>query len=368
MTVDDIRLIVRLVRGDQPRIARCLDDRPGALDHLAEAAWTEGLAVVLLRALRSLPPGAGVSGSRLEALESRRRTQERRASAILGALDRLAAAFVAARQPFLLLKGPYLAARYYGDVRGREFVDLDLLVPARDRARASRLLESAGYARRSHVIGGEALTATFVHGFDFADGDTSIDLHWRLLRHPSVRVDERLLWSEQEAYTLGGRQFGVLSASHEVVFHALSLLRDIERGRPKPKNIVDIIQVTADCDASLDWDALFERGRDDGTFGPLVNVLALCLGIAGAHDLAPRLTRALESRASRLVHARPSARPGHFTPEWLCAGNRRWAARAYDTTPVAWFLWWAGSLPFRVAVHRHHGTARTNQPRRNPPR
>jgi hypothetical protein len=358
MTVDDIRFIVRLIRGDRARAARCLDERPDALDRLAGAAETEGLALVLLRALPSLPPGVRISAPRREALELRRRIQDARASSLLAALDRLAGTFAGAGQPFLLLKGPYLGARYYGDPRGREFVDLDLLVPAGDRARASRLLESAGYARRSHVIGGEALTSLFVHGFDFAGGGASIDLHWRLLRHPSVRVDEHRLWSEQESYTLDERPFGVLSASHEVVFHALSLLRDIERGRPKPKNIVDIIQVVADCDATLDWDALFERGRGDGTIGPLVNVLSLCLGIAGAHDLAPRLTRTLERAAPRLVKGRSSTLPGHFAPEWMHAGNRWWAARAYDTTPAAWLLWWAVSLPFRVAVHRHQAAPR----------
>jgi hypothetical protein len=368
MTADDIRFIVRLIRGDQARIARDLAARPGVLDRLAEAAETEGLAVVLLRALPSLPSSARVSAPRLDALESRRLIQDARAAAILDALGHLASTFAGAGQPFLLLKGPYLAARYYGDSRGREFVDLDLLVPSKDRARACRLLESDGYARRSRVIGGEALTGFFVHGFDFARGRASIDLHWHLIRHPSVRVDERLLWSAHDTYTLDGRPFGVLSAGHEVVFHALSLLRDIERGRPKTKNVVDIIQVAAACDADLDWDALFERGREDGTLGPLVNVLSMCLDIADAHDLAPRLAHALERRASRLVSARPSVQPGHFAPEWMHLGNRWWAARAYDTPPAVWLMWWAASLPFRVAVHRHHGAARTNQPHRNPPR
>ena len=322
----------------------------------------DGLAVVLVRSLPSLPPGVEITARRLDALESRRQLQDGRSSAILDALAGVAGTFSAASQPFLLLKGPYLAARYYGDLGGREFVDLDLLVPGADRARAWRLLETAGYRRRSRVLGGERLTSLFVHGFDFATGNASVDLHWCLMRHPSVRVDERRLWSEQVRYTVGGTPIGVLSTGHEIVFQALSLLRDIERGRPKGKNVVDLIQVVAASDDAMDWEALVERGRTDGTLGPLVNVLSLCLGAADAGDLAPRLDRTLGRRASRLVSARPADQPGRFEPAWMDAGNRWWAARAYDTTPLAWLLWWGASLPFRMAAHRHHAPARTRRP------
>ena len=362
MTINDLRLIVRLVRGDRAGATPYLEGRQGALDRLADAALLEGLAVVLIRALPSLPPGVEIPDRRRDALESRRRLQAGRSTAILDALASLAATFSAASQPFLLLKGPYLAARYYGDPDGREFVDLDLLVPGADRARAWRLLESAGYRRRSRVLGGERLTSLFVHGFDFANGNASVDLHWQLMRHPSVRMDERRLWSEHDQYPVGGTPFGVLSTGHEVVFQALSLLRDIERGRPKSKNVVDLVQVVAASDDTMDWEALFERGRADGTLGPMVNVLSLCLGAADAGDLAPRLSRTLGRRASRLVSARPTDQPGRFEPAWMDAGNRWWAARAYDTTPLAWLLWWGASLPFRMAVHRHHAPARTRRP------
>ena len=261
MTINDLRLIVRLVRGDRAGATRYLEGRQGALDRLADAALLEGLAVGLIRALPSLPPGVEIPDRRRDALESRRRLQAGRSTAILDALASLAAIFSAASQPFLLLKGPYLAARYYGDPDGREFVDLDLLVPGADRARAWRLLETAGYRRRSRVLGGERMTSFFVHGFDFANGNASVDLHWHLMRHPSVRVDERRLWSEHDQYTVGGTPFGVLSTGHEVVFQALSLLRDIERGRPKSKNVVDLVQVVAASDDTMDWEALFERGR-----------------------------------------------------------------------------------------------------------
>ncbi len=367
MTIDEIRLVVRLARKDLPGVARCLAAGRCTPDRLADAALAEGLAVLLLRALPSLPPGFEVPSVQRDALESRNRLQALRSARLAEALGRLADRFDAAGQAFLLLKGPYVATRFYGDPRGREYIDLDLLVPTASRARACRLVEAAGYLRQSRLIGGERLTSLFVHGFDFAAHDANIDLHWCLSRHPSVHVDEGALFPARETYPVGGRRFGVLSAEIEVVFHALSLLRDIERGRPKAKNIIDLVQILASSDARVDWNTLLGRGHGDGTWGPLVNVLTLCLDLADARDLAPRLSAALARHAYRLVPARPTAVPGHFAPTHLGIGNRWWAARTYDTSLSAWLLWWATSLPFRAAVH-HRGLRRPPPVRRAGPR
>jgi hypothetical protein len=323
-----------------------------SLARLAEAALADGLAVVLLRALANLPRGVELSAGHLEALRAKQRRQEARSAVLLEALARVGERFTAAGQAFLLLKGPYLAARFYGDIEGREFVDLDLLVPAKDRRRASRLIESAGYRRRSRVVGGEALTSAFVHGFDYASGEASLDLHWRLSRHPSLRIDEARLWNSRHAFAVSGRTYGVLSDEHELVFESLSLLRDIERGRPKAKNVIDLVQVAAATDSELDWDGVLARARGEGTYGPLVNVLSLCLDAADAHDIAPRLSNALGRHAARRVAGSPSGTPFNFRPVACGLANKWWSARAHDTTPVAWLMWWAASLPFRLAVHR----------------
>ena len=355
-TIEDIRLFVRLARRDAAGTERCLRARSASLADFVESATAQGLSVVLLRALADSPLHAALSHAQVAALEERRRRQATRLQILLGALAELAERFASAGQPFLLLKGPYLAARFYGDMRGREFVDLDLLVPRADRERAFHLLAAAGYSRRSRALFGVGLTSFFVHGFDFVAGDANVDLHWCLSRHPSLHLDEAKIWARQGSYTVDGRSYAVLSPADEVVFAVLSLLRDLERGRPKIKNVVDLVQIVAAIDAEIDWEALFENGRGDGTFGPLVNVLALCLEVADAHDLAPRLDAALARHAGRQVPARRAAWPLQFRPARFGLGNKLWAARAYDATPAAWLLWWAASLPFRIAVHRWRRT------------
>jgi hypothetical protein len=352
VAAEDIRLLTRLAQGDFAGAERCLRSRSGSLDELAETATAHGLSVMLLRALEGSPLRAALSRSRIEALEDRRRRQETRSQIILEALASLADRFASADQPFVLLKGPYLAARLYGDVRGREFVDLDLLVPRGDRTRAFRLLAEAGYYRRSRSLFGAGLTSFFVHGFDFAAGNAYVDLHWCLSRHPSLHLDEPKVWGQRRPYPVNGRSYPVLSDEHEVVFAVLSLLRDLERGRPKIKNVVDLIQIVTATDAEIDWEALLQSGRNDGTFGPLVNVLGLCLDVADAHDLAPCLSATLARHADRRVWARCTDSPLQFRPARFGLGNKLWSARVHDATPAAWFLWWATSLPFRVAVHR----------------
>jgi hypothetical protein len=307
---------------------------------------------VLLRALERSPFVAGLASARRDVLEQRRHRQGERLRALREALDNLAQRFAIAGQPFLLLKGLYLAARFYGDVAGREFVDIDLLVPRRQRAAACARLIEAGYQRKSRTLISEGLSAFFVHGFDFVAGPVNLDLHWALSRQGSLRLDEEAIWARRGSYILDGRSYDVLGDKDEIVFATLGLMRDVERGRPKLKNILDLVQIVAASDGHLDWDGLFAAGRRDGTYGPLVNVLGLCLDFADAHDLAPRLSAALTSHSGRRVPLWSAGPLFCFSPVRLGLGNKLWAARSYDGTLASWLLWWSASLPFRVAVHR----------------
>jgi hypothetical protein len=353
MTREDLRLILRLARGDAPAVARLAAARTAPLDDLADHALAEGLAGILLAGLSTPPPGAPliVSRSRLEALRARADRQAARTTRHLEALARISDVFEAADLPVALLKGPYLAARFYGDPAARESVDLDLLVRQADRARAAERLASIGYARRSRVVGSEALTARFVHAFDYASPTTYLDLHWCLSRHPPVHVDEARLWASCGPWDVGGRVCTVLGIEHDVVLASLAFLRDVERGRPKAKSVIDLVQIVAAADAQLDWNAVFSRARMECTHGPLVHVLSFCLDVAGARDLAPRLDAALAGQVAPRAEV-PTSVPFVLPPAVGHLGHKRWAAHAYGAGWIRWLLWWGLSLPFRLAVHR----------------
>lgn len=346
-----IRLLVRFLRQDAAGIRRCLKGRREVLDELAAVALDGGLSVALLRALASSGLTQQLSEERQVALAHRRDRQATRYAVLEKGLTRVASMFESAEVPFMLLKGPYLAARFYGDPQGREFVDVDLLVHRAHRRRAFCILEDAGFARRSRVLGSEALTTFFVHGFDFVADGVNLDLHWSLSRHPSFRVDETRIWERKRVFVLGNRSYAVLSDEDEVTLGVLALLRDIARGRPKIKSVADLIQVVATIDPTMAWDALFASSRGNGTYGPLVNVLSLCLDVADAHDLAPRVAATLARHTGRRVRSVPAGGSLCVPRAWTGLANTLWAARSHDAALGTWFVWWAVSLPFRRAVH-----------------
>ena len=351
-SAEDIRLFVRLIRRDHQEAERCLAVRRAPIDLLVDTAAAHGLSVALGNALDGSPLRASFSAPRLEALGRRCERQLERSRRLLAALPGLAGRLAEASQPFLLLKGPYLASRYFGDPLAREYVDIDIVVRRRDRERAFELLAGMGYELRSGVLLNTRLTCFFVHGFDFAGPAGKVDLHWCLARQASLRIDEDRVWRSRQAWTIESRPYDVLSDEDEIAFAALSLVRDLERGRPKAKNIVDLVQIAAALADRLDWDALFERSRAEGCHGLLVNVLALGLEVAAAEDLCPRLVEVLARNADRRVPV-PAGEPSlRFAPMRLALGNKLWAARAHDAPVAAWFLWWAASLPFRLASFR----------------
>jgi len=350
-SAEDIALLLCLLRRDHDGTTRCVRARHTPLDGFVDFVVSHHVSILVLNALDDSPLRPSLAAQQIDMLEQRRRHQLTRAQQLLEALEHLTDRFETAGLRCMLLKGPYLATRFYGDVHAREFYDLDLLVPWRERGRAFQLLGEAGYARKSRVLLDARLTGFFVHGFDFTDGRALVDLHWCLSRQPSVHVDDATLWKQTQTFRLSGRAYAVLSDEHEIVFAVLSLLRDLERGRPKVKNLIDLFQILEGLDARLDWNAFFTARRTEGTLGPVVNILSLCLDIANAGDVLPELRRAIAPHIGRRVPVRFGSSPLVVHPIQFGLGNKLWCARMYDSSLATWAWWWGLSLPFRIAVH-----------------
>jgi hypothetical protein len=346
------RLLVRLAFGDAAGVEACLGADGEVLARLAREAVPAGLAAVVWSSRCVLPEGTTIVPEALTALEGRVRWQRDRTALLLETLAELQSLFREAGVPLMLLKGPGLAQRYYGDVCHRGYGDLDVLVPLRSRRSALGLIEAAGFRRLSKLPGGPALNAYFVHGFDYVREKADLDVHWRLSRHPSLRVDESRLWAERGCWQHGGLSIDVLSELDDIVLGAIALVRDAERGGAKAKNVLDLLKVMAAADALTDWDMFLDRCTREGTHGPVVNVAAVCLEMAGTPVVAPRLAETLARHRWRIVRARAAGEPLAFLPATLGVGNRWWAARVYDGTPLTSLWWWACSLPFRMAVHQ----------------
>jgi hypothetical protein len=95
----------------------------------------------------------------------------------------------------ILLKGPALAERLYGDKESRTYVDTDLLVAIEDLSSAGATLRSLGYGLvASHEVGGVSVG----HAQTWSCGRHVVDLHVRL---PGTTTSGAELWPVLSART-----------------------------------------------------------------------------------------------------------------------------------------------------------------------
>jgi hypothetical protein len=122
--------------------------------------------------------------------------------------------------PVILLKGPLLAVSVFGDLCGRQFGDLDLLLRPANLPKARRLLQSRGY--RPEIAMEAATEAAYIrseHAFQYLRDEDNlvVELHWRLEDHYlKFPFDMERLWSSASSEQLFGNP--VASLSSEILF------------------------------------------------------------------------------------------------------------------------------------------------------
>lgn len=265
------------------------------------------------------------------------------AGACRAALADLLPRFDAAGIPVALLKGPALAARYYGGPTHRSYGDLDLLVPEADRARADAVLRVAGYHRVSRALLGERLTARFVHGFDYRGGPIGVDLHWCLSRMPGYRLDMGALWAGMTPFAADHVPCLVMAPEDEMHFLLLSAFADLQRGALRLQSLVDLCMVLR-LQPAVDWAAFLAARRVERTDAVCRATLALFLGLLDLDGAFPALAAVLggDMPTHAAVTAIQSTRGA--------LGAKAWSARALPVSSVRYLAWWSVSLPFRVAA------------------
>src|SRR5262249_27693910 len=140
-----------------------------------------------------------------------------------GELLRLQNLFEKNAIPIAAFKGPILAQSVYGDIRFREFSDLDLLVHESDLHRAEEILIASGY--EPDFPDREYRTAFLSYQGQYAyrkiSAGISVDLHWRL-SNKGVPFPLQLaeIWPRLEQVTIGSRTVLTLSRDDLVLFLA----------------------------------------------------------------------------------------------------------------------------------------------------
>jgi hypothetical protein len=172
----------------------------------------------LTRAGVALPPGFA------DRLSERSRTAARQALSMARESLRLQRELEAAGIPSLVIKGVAMGMLAYGDVAAKEAWDLDLLVSAKNVARARDVLLGAGYALRLPADPGgdlerwveQSYEATFVRQRD----GLVVELHWKLLDDPTLMADVGVAGPAQEVILPVGK---VRTLANEPLFAYLCL-------------------------------------------------------------------------------------------------------------------------------------------------
>jgi Uncharacterised nucleotidyltransferase len=124
--------------------------------------------------------------------------------------------------PMLSFKGAVLAQAAYGNVGLRQFVDIDILVPEADVARASELLVSQGYQPQFNLTAKQQFLHAKIHSeqwFWHEEKQVCIDLHWSVLRkHYTFTPTEKILWAKLDRVNFAEQSVATLSPEHLLLF------------------------------------------------------------------------------------------------------------------------------------------------------
>ena len=205
----------------------------------------------------------------------------------------------------LLLKGPHLAERFYGDLAQRTFDDIDLLVRPDRVEPCLHLLAKLGFSnptpRYPLPWGLSWLLRGLTHGTSQRRGELAVDVHWALRCHPSFAIDDARIWATREGFTLPGRgeeHMHVPADEYVLVLTVLGIFDDLSRLLLPVKGLIDAFLILRAVDSIVDWSDFLSRRRAERLHAIVVDVLTMIVELFAARELLPRLVAALETQGT----------------------------------------------------------------------
>ncbi len=229
-------------------------------------------------------------------------------------LFRLVDLFRAAGLEAVLVKGPTLAMRAYGDTGSRIFGDLDFVVRHRDILRATELMISAGY---DFEISPDEIRAAKIPGqysFVRKGAPLLVELHTeRTMRYFPRGLPVEKFFAARQYELLDGHEIPVLSAEHELVLVCIHGAKHLwER-----LTLVADVAALAARQTTLNWQESLATAEDAGA-GRMLRV-----GLILAQDL-------LRGPLPQDVHSRIRA---DAAASRLAAEIAEWLPSAGDSLP-----------------------------------
>lgn len=329
-----------LLREDGDAVPRRVPDPDAAVDVLVAR---HRLGPLLASRVDAAPWGARLSAATIDRIRASHERQAAVAERCLSLLGRIDDECRAAGIPYLVVKGPAMAVRCYGEVASRGYWDLDVCVGEGDLGAMESLLGRIGAFRLSRTPLGAGISARFNHAFDWELDGIKLDLHWCMTRLPGVRCDERRAFARSESLGLAGRLVPILSVADELHLVLVSAFADIQRGSLRLQTFIDAWELARRMPGGA-WPGFFadrERERTDRICRETFRVMLASLRIG------PPSPGLLESIGA--LPAPEEARRALLPSSGGWRG-KRWALTVLPVGPVRYAAWWGVSLPFRVAA------------------
>jgi hypothetical protein len=222
----------------------------------------------------------------------------------------------------IAFKGSALAVRVYGNLSLRPAVDVDLLVKPADVPRAKQVLTESGYRPWFELNGRqEALHVRSDCEYEFTtpDGNTSVEIHWRVLTHEfAFDFPDLEAWHRVEPITLAGVPIATLGPEDRLIALCAHGARHLWR---RLKWVVDIHEVVKR--SRIDWPVAFERARQHHAENMVF------LGLAVARDLLdtrlpPSVSLQIDARRAVRCLARQVCTRNLHDPEAERRISRHW--------------------------------------------
>ena len=270
---------------------------------------------------------------------------------LLKPLAELQRSFSEAGMAFILLKGPYLAQRLYGDLAHRAMADVDILVRREELRPACERLRLLGFERTSRLPLAVETSFRFTHALDFVRDGIEIELHHALRSEPSLKISEDDLWAGGHT-ELDGLRYRVLPDAYSLLLQLLSIREDVGLATVTLRSFLDLYLLLREVDLEMSWADFFAARRHEGTLGVSVNVIDLFLSVFGTAKEFPELAESLAAHRDRLVVSGSRERYLEILTGSLWV-KKGWAMRSYDRPFPLVLTRWLLNAPLRAVTHAH---------------
>lgn len=353
-----LHLLVSLLKGNYEAVHNQLKDRAFDFNRFKDPLAKHQLSGYVYSIVADSPARQAFPPVLIDHLRSSYARQRTKNEQMLREVKLLSSTFSVANQEFILLKGPYLAKRFYGSIDRRVFWDIDILARRKDLTRAMQLLARNGFKRQSRILLHQVLTTYFTHALEFAKPGVIVDLHWALKNRPSYNFNYKDIWETRQESRLDGIVVHVLSDHYALAFTLISIFNDIEMGKIRLKSFIDLYMITKAIDHTVDWNQFFERRKEEKIYKISLNVLGLFLKLFDRRPEFPNLALAIDLRNGLLEQNGAETIGRLMTHSRAGLTHRAWAARLYQGSRLRFLLWWMVSMPFRRAAFRSGKSSR----------